>query len=39
VAATGDSYQGLWYPVLIAGATFVIGLIFVPETKGRDIDL
>jgi MFS family permease len=37
VAATGDIYYGLWYPVVIALATFVIGLIFVPETYKRDI--
>ncbi len=37
VAATGDIYYGLWYPVVIALATFVIGLLFVPETKDRDI--
>jgi hypothetical protein len=37
VAATGDIYFGLWYPVVIALATVVIGLLFVPETKDRDI--
>ncbi len=37
VAATGDIYFGLWYPVVIALGTFVIGLLFVPETKDRDI--
>ncbi len=37
VAATGDIYYGLWYPVVIALATVVIGLLFVPETKDRDI--
>ncbi len=37
VAATGDIYYGLWYPIVIALATFVIGLLFVPETKDRDI--
>ncbi|PKQ02861.1 MAG: MFS transporter, partial [Alphaproteobacteria bacterium HGW-Alphaproteobacteria-12] len=37
VAATGDIYSGLWYPVAIAAMTFVIGLIFVPETKDRDL--
>ena len=37
VAATGNIFSGLWYPVIIAGATFVIGMIFVPETKDRDI--
>jgi hypothetical protein len=37
VAATGDIYFGLWYPIVIAMGTFVIGLLFVPETKDRDI--
>ncbi|HEY4370442.1 MAG TPA: MFS transporter [Burkholderiales bacterium] len=37
VAATGDIYAGLWYPIIIASITFVIGLLFVPETKDRDI--
>nr|WP_252511127.1 MFS transporter [Phreatobacter aquaticus] len=37
VAATGDIYYGLWYPIVIAMMTFVIGLLFVPETKDRDI--
>jgi MFS family permease len=37
VAATGDIYYGLWYPVVIALGTFVIGLLFVPETHKRDI--
>jgi MFS family permease len=37
VAATGDIYFGLWYPVVIALATVVIGLLFVPETHKRDI--
>jgi MFS family permease len=39
VAATGNIYDGLWYPVIIASATLVIGLIFLPETRTRDIDL
>ncbi len=37
VAQTGNIYAGLWYPIVIAAATVVIGLIFVPETKDRDI--
>jgi hypothetical protein len=37
VAQTGDIYFGLWYPIVIALATFVIGMLFVPETKDRDI--
>jgi MFS family permease len=37
VAATGDIYSGLWYPVAVAAMSFVVGLIFLPETKDRDI--
>ncbi|PNG27173.1 MFS transporter [Methylocella silvestris] len=37
VAETGDSLYGLWYPMAIALACFVIGVAFVPETKDRDI--
>jgi MFS family permease len=37
VAQTGDIYFGLWYPIIFATATFIIGLLFVPETKDRDI--
>ncbi len=37
VAATGDIYAGLWYPIIIAAMAFVAGLIFLPETKDRDI--
>jgi len=37
VAATGDLYSGLWYPIVIAAATLVIGLLFVRETKDVDI--
>ena len=38
VAATGDIYSGFWYPVLIAGATVIIGVLLLPETAGRDIE-
>jgi MFS family permease len=37
VAQSGNIYNGLWYPIIIAGITFVIGMLFVPETKDRDI--
>lgn len=33
VAATGDIYAGLWYPVIIAFSSAIIGLLFLPETK------
>jgi sugar transport protein len=38
VAATGDIYYGLWYPIVVAGATLVVGLFFLPETFKRRID-
>ena len=37
VAATGNIYYGLWYPVGVAAITFVLGLLLVRETK--DVDL
>jgi hypothetical protein len=37
IAQTGDVYYGLWYPIVIALMTVVIGTFFVPETKDRDI--
>ena len=37
VAASGNMYQGLWYPVIIAAMTFVIGALFLRETKDVDI--
>jgi hypothetical protein len=38
VAATGNIYSGLWYPVIVAAMTLVIGWIFVPETKDVEIN-
>ena len=38
VAATGDIYYGLWYPVVVAALTVVVGLLFLPETFRRNID-
>jgi len=37
VAATGDIYAGLWYPIIVAVMTLVIGLVFLRDTKGVDI--
>ncbi|HYV89465.1 MAG TPA: MFS transporter [Candidatus Polarisedimenticolia bacterium] len=36
-AATGNIYSGLWYPIVVAAGSLVIGLIFLPETRHRDI--
>ena len=38
VAATGNIYQGLWYPIVVAAFTAVVGLLFVREMRGADID-
>jgi len=38
VAATGDIYYGLWYPVVVAAVTFVVGLLFVKEMRGAPIE-
>ena len=38
VAATGDIYYGLWYPIVVAVVTLFVGLLFLPETRGRDIE-
>ena len=38
VAATGNIYYGLWYPVVIAAVTFVVGLLFVKEMRGAPIE-
>ena len=37
VAQNGNIYYGLWYPIAIAAMTFVIGMLFVRETKDVDI--
>jgi MFS family permease len=37
VAATGDIYYGLWYPIVVALMTVVVGVLFLRETK--DVDL
>ena len=37
VAQTGNMYNGLWYPIIVAAATLVIGTLFIAETK--DVDM
>ena len=38
VVAKGDIYYGLWYPVLATVVSFVVALVFLPETRGRDLN-
>jgi MFS family permease len=38
VAATGNIYYGLWYPIAVAAITLVVGALFVREMKGADIE-
>ena len=37
VASTGNMYNGLWYPIIVASMTFIIGTLFIRETKDVDI--
>jgi MFS family permease len=38
VAAYGNIYAGLWYPIVIAAVSFVVGIFFLPETKDFDLE-
>jgi hypothetical protein len=38
VAARGNIYAGLWYPVIVAGITFIIGVLFIRETRDHQIN-
>jgi hypothetical protein len=38
VAASGDIYYGLWYPIVVALMTFVVGLLFLRDNRDRDIN-
>ena len=37
IAATGSMYDGLWYPIIVSAICFLVGVIFLPETKDRTI--
>jgi hypothetical protein len=37
MAGTGNIYSGLWYPVIFTASAIVVSLLFLPETKGRDL--
>jgi hypothetical protein len=37
VAATGNIYSGLWYPVVVAGTTVLVGLLLLPETFRKQV--
>ena len=38
VAATGNVFAGLWYPVSLSALCFAVGALALPETRGRPID-
>ena len=38
VAASGDIYFGLWYPLVATAIAVACMILFLPETKGRDLD-
>lgn len=38
VAQTGNMYNGLWYPIIVAGMTFVVGMLLIKETRDVDLD-
>lgn len=37
VILTGNIYSGLWFPIVVAGITFIVGMLFLRETKDVDI--
>ena len=39
VASTGNIYSGLWYPVVFTAISVITAVLFLPETKGRSLDL
>jgi hypothetical protein len=39
VAASGNIYQGLWYPIIVSIMTLVVGAIFLREKKGHKVEL
>jgi hypothetical protein len=38
VAATGNIYNGLWYPVIVAAISMVIGTLFIRDAKNKDFN-
>ena len=38
VAATGNIYYGLWYPIAVAALTVIVGILFLPETRQRSLE-
>ena len=38
VASSGSIYNGLWYPIIVAAGTLVIGMLFLHDTKGRELE-
>jgi len=38
MAGSGNIYSGLWYPIAFTAVAFVVTLLFLPETRGRDLN-
>jgi hypothetical protein len=38
VAMTGNIYSGLWYPIVLAGVTVVVGGLCLPMARNADVD-
>ena len=38
IAAKGDIYYGLWYPVVVTTIAIISMILFLPETRGKDLD-
>jgi hypothetical protein len=38
VAASGDIYRGLWYPIVVAGVTLIVGGFWVREMRGAPME-
>jgi hypothetical protein len=39
VASSGDIFRGLWYPIIVAGLTVIIGAIFLRNSRSADFDI
>ena len=37
--ASGDPFRGLWYPIIASSLSIVTSLLYLPQTRGRDLDV